>query len=119
MKAAVLRVLVCAAAVMLASAGCNYAKRVMYLQVVNRSAEPMRNLEVTYPTGAFGLYELRNEETHRHMVPVGTPCKFRIAFEDQRGKAYASEFNLGSKCPNEIAFDVGEDLKVTERQVRP
>lgn len=78
----------------------------------------MRNLEVTHPTGTFGLPELRNEQTHRHMFPVGTPCKFRIAFEDLRGKIYNYNFALGDKCPLEIAFDVSEGLKVTERTVR-
>jgi hypothetical protein len=112
-------VLVCLAAVMLFACGCNYAKPVMYINIANHSGRPMENLEVKHPGGIFGLPELRNEQTHRHMVPIGTPCKFSIAFEDQVGKKYADNYDLGIKCPTEIAFEVGAGMSISERQVRP
>jgi len=79
----------------------------------------MENLEVKDPTGIFGLPELRNQQTHRQMAPIGTPCKFSIAFEDQTGRKFAENFDLGTKCPLEVAFEVGDGMRVTEKQVRP
>ena len=109
----------CLMAASLALAGCNYVKPMMYVQIVNRSGQRMENLEVKCPTGIFGLPELRDEQTHRHLLPVGTPCKFSVAFEDQSGKPYAGSFDLAAKCPTEVAFDVGAGLQISERLVRP
>jgi hypothetical protein len=119
MKAAADVLLVCLAAILLSLAGCNYVKPMMYVQVVNRSGHPMENLEVKHSAGTFGLRELRDEQTHREMVPFGTPCNFSVAFEDQTGKPFVGKFELGAKCPTEVAFDVGAGMSVTERLVRP
>jgi hypothetical protein len=100
-------------------AGCNYVKPVMYVQIVNRSGHPLRNLEVKHPAGIFGLPELGDEQTHRHMLNVGTPCRFSIAFEDQTGKPYRGNFDLGAKCPTEVAFAIGPGMQVSETPVRP
>jgi hypothetical protein len=99
-------------------AACNYVKPVMYIQVVNSSGHPMRNLELKYPTGTFGLPELRDNQTHRHMAPIGAPCKFSLAFEDQAGKKYTKDFDLGATCPLEIAFQIDSAMQVSERTVR-
>ncbi len=109
----------CATASVLLAAGCNYVKPVMYIDIANHSGRTMINIEVTHPTGIFGLPELRGEQLHQHMAPIGTPCKFSIAFEDQSGKKYAQNFEIGTKCPTEISFDIGEGMSITERQVRP
>jgi hypothetical protein len=119
MKPAALVIPACLAAVVLACLGCNYIKPVMYIDIVNRSGHPMRNLEVQHPTGIFGLAQLGNEQTHRHMAPIGTPCKFSIEFEDQLGRKYAGKYDLGAKCPIEVAFEVGDGMSISERQVRP
>jgi len=119
MKPAAPVILACLAAAVPASTGCNYVKPMMYIDVVNRSGQPMRNLEVQHPTGIFGLAQLGNEQTHRQMAPFGTPCKFSVEFEDQMGKKYAGSYDLGAKCPTEVAFEVGAGMKVSERQVRP
>lgn len=109
----------CMAALLLSVSGCNYIKPVMYLGIENHSGHPMENLEVKYPAGTFGLPELRDEQTHRHMVPAGTPCTFKITFEDQTGKSYAGAYDFGAKCPTEVAFEVGAGMSVTQRVVRP
>ena len=106
-------------AVVLAASGCNYAKPMMYIDIVNHSGHPMENLEVKYPAGTFGLPELRNEQTHRRMAPAGTPCAFRITFEDQTGKKYAQDYDLGAKCPTEAAFEVGDGMSISAKRVRP
>lgn len=101
------------------SAGCNYVKPVMNIEIVNQSGHPIENLEVKHPTGIFGMPELRDGQTHRYLAPIGTPCRFSINFEDQTGKTYTSSADFGAKCPTEVAFDVGEGMKVSSRQVRP
>jgi hypothetical protein len=103
---------------MLFASACNYAKPVMYVHVTNHSGHPLENLELKYPSGSFGLPELRNEQIHRRMVPMGTPCKFRIAFEDQTGKKYSQDYDLGARCPTELHFDIGAAMKITETEVR-
>jgi hypothetical protein len=108
----------CLAAATLFATACNYVKPIMYINVSNRSGHPMRNLEIKHPSGSFGLPELRNGQTHRRMTPLGTPCKFGIAFEDQTGRKYATDYDLGAKCPTEIVFEVDEGMSVSERELR-
>jgi hypothetical protein len=111
--------LACVASLLLAFSGCNYVKPMMYVDIENHSGHPMENLEVKYPAGSFGLPELRDEQTHQHMVPIAAPCKFSIAFEDRTGKAYTRDYDLGAKCPTEIAFAVGAGMNISQREVRP
>jgi hypothetical protein len=118
MKTAAHVVLACLA-VVLASSGCNYVKPIMYIDIANHSGQPMENVEIKHPTGSFGMPELRNEQVHQHMTPIGAPCKFNIAFEDQTGKKYSNDYDLGAKCPTEVAFEVGAGMSVSERQVKP
>jgi hypothetical protein len=118
MKAAAPVVLACLSA-LLALLGCNYIKPILYIDIANHSGHTMQNLEVKHPTGIFGMPELRNEQTHRRMVPLGTPCKFTLSFEDQTGKTYVQSYDLGAKCPSEVAFEVGAGMSVSEREVRP
>ena len=106
-------------AVALISSACNYTKPVMYINLSNSSGHAMRNVELMHPTGTFGLPELRSGQTNQHMVPIGAPCKFKVKFEDEAGKMYTTDYDLGTKCPTEIAFTVGEGMTVSERQLRP
>jgi hypothetical protein len=119
MKIAAHVVIGCAAAAALLASGCNYVKPIMYIDIANRSGQNMRNLELKYPTGSFGLPELRNEQTHRRMTPMGAPCKFSLAFEDQAGKKYTGDYDLGAKCPTEVAFEVGAAMNVGVKKVQP
>ena len=119
MKLAARAVFACLSLVMLGASACNYAKPMMYIDVANHSGQAMNNLEVKYSGGTFGLPELRDAQTHQRMVAFGTPCKFGIKFEDQSGKKYVGDFDLGAKCPTEISFEVGSGLSLTEKLVRP
>jgi hypothetical protein len=119
MKCSAPVLLACTAALLLVSSGCNYVKPMMYVDLENQSGHPMENLELKYPNGSFGLPELRDQQTHQHMVPIGAPCKFSISFEDQAGKAYTGDFDFGAKCPAEVAFAVGAGMSVSQRVVRP
>lgn len=119
MKTAAPVVLSFLAALVLAFAGCNYAKPIMYIDIANHSGTSVENIEIKHPTGIFGMPELRNEQGHQHMTPLGAPCKFSIAFEDQSGKKYTGDYDLGYKCPREVAFEIGPGMSVTGKPVRP
>lgn len=123
MKASSLLAWLCLPFLLLACTGCNYVKPVMYVQIVNRSGQAVENLEVKHPTergpGQFGLPELRDEQTYRHMIPIAKPCQFGIDFDDRSGKHYSKSFDFGAKCPTEIAFEIGAGLSVSQRTVRP
>lgn len=97
---------------------CNYTKPVMYLDLANQSQSTMHNIELTHPEGIVGIPRLRPGEMHQHMTPIGSPCKFKLNFEDENGKAYHQEFDLGQKCPTELAFDVGSGMQAQTRVVK-
>ena len=104
---------------LLCSLACNYTKPVMYIDVANHSGHELENIEVKHPTGAFGLPKLRNEQTHQHMAPIGSPCSFTLAFDDEKGKHYLSNYELGANCPTELVFEVGPGFSVSQRTAKP
>jgi hypothetical protein len=53
------------------------------------------------------------------MTPIGSPCKFKLAFDDQTGKHYVSDYDLGAKCPTELVFEVGAGMSVSQRTAKP
>jgi hypothetical protein len=118
-----LRALFCLAALLLVSAACHYRKPMMYVEVANHSGHEMENLEVDYPNGddvsSFGMPELRDGQTSRHLVPTGWPCKFTITFGDQNGKQYLKNFDLGSQCASETAFAVDSEMKISRVAAQP
>ena len=71
MKIAARVIPACLMSAALTFSACNYTKPVMYINIANVSGHAMRNLELTHPTGTFGLPELRNGQTHQHMAPIG------------------------------------------------
>jgi hypothetical protein len=118
MKSFHLYLLACMAAVLLLCAGCNYTEPVMYVEIANRSGQKLENVVVQYPRGAFGLPMLRDGQTHRRMLTLGSPCKFSIAFQYPPGTAHSSDFDLGTKCPTEELFEVGPGLRISARRGR-
>jgi hypothetical protein len=99
-------------------AGCNYAKKIVYVEIANRSGQPMRNVELKYPSGSFGLAELRGDQSHERMVPAGSPCAFELNFENS-GKKFSQKADFGAQCPLRVGFDVGEGMKISSRVVKP
>ena len=85
------------------------------VRVVNNTSAPMRNLEVAYPGGSFGLGSLGTGEVHVRWVQTRkeSPCSFTVKHEDAAGKQYASKnFAFAENCPTEIAFTVDEQHQV-------
>lgn len=99
-------------------AGCNYTQKVMYINLANQSGQTLHNIELKHPTGTVGLPQLKDGQTHRHMAPIGSPCTFNVQFEDGAGKLVHKDFNLGEKCPAEVAFDVKDGMQISQRTVR-
>ena len=65
----------------------------------------MENLEVQYPTGIFGLPELRNEQTHRHMAAhserhASSASSLKIRRERSTPKVSISARNVPRKLPS-------------------
>jgi hypothetical protein len=109
---------VVAATLLMVIAGCNYTKPVMYVNLANNSGEAIRNVELKYPTGIFGLPELRSGLTNSRMVPKGEPCSFAVFFEDARHAEHKQTFELGAKCPMEVEFNVQPGFAISERTLK-
>lgn len=108
------------ALVTFALAACNYTKPWMHIDVVNNSGAEIRNVEVDYPGGSFGLYLLGNEQTHREFVQVSGPCIFKLRMADKQGNQKITKgLDFGDKCPNEISFNVGPNLLINGTVTRP
>jgi hypothetical protein len=108
-----------AAVVLALTAGCNYTKQIVYIDINNRSGQTMRNIEVTHPSGSYGVPELKDGQFHQYTAPVGSPCTFSLDFQDQAGKKYSANYDAGVKCPVEIELRIGEQMRVEGRTVRP
>ena len=122
MKSSSLFVLLCLlllGALLLTAGACNYTRSVMYIDIANRSGHMLENLEIKHPSGTFGLPKLRDQQTHQHMAPVGSPCKFTLAFDDEAGKHYVGDYDLGAKCPTELVFEIDTGMNVRSRTEKP
>ena len=109
----------CPSLLLLTSGACNYTRPVMYIDIANRSGHALENLEMKHPGGTFGLSMLRDQQTHQHMAPHASPCKFTLAFDDLAGKHYVGDYDLGAQCPAEVVFEVGAGMRVSQRTERP
>ena len=86
------------------------------IRVVNNTGAPIRNLEVAYPGGTFGIPTLSADQIHMRWVQtkMDKGCHFTVKFEDTSGKQYASkDFNFAKSWPVEIAFNVDPVHNVT------
>jgi hypothetical protein len=118
MKRTVLFVL--AAALFVCLAACNYSKPAMYVTLTNNSGTTLRNVEVDYPGGVYGMNLLGNDQTNRRIVALTPPCKFTVKFDAEPGKtAEPHGFDLGDTCPKEVIFTVEKGFAVTRRIVQP
>lgn len=88
------------------------------IRVANESGDTMRNLEVQYPGGYFGISTLAKEQIHMRWVQTKTDkgCHFTVKFDDANGKPYASkDFNFAQSCPIEVAFNVDTQHNVSSQ----
>ncbi|MCU1284821.1 MAG: hypothetical protein JWO13_1171 [Acidobacteriales bacterium] len=65
-------------------AGCT--SRVIVVRINNASAAPIRNIEVTFNGGSYGVSSLAPGKTHQnHIKPFGTST-LEVAYDDASGK---------------------------------
>lgn len=101
-----------------ANSACNYTKPGMYITINNQSGKTIRNLEVQYPGGIYGLPTLGDDQSNRRLVQVTPPCKFVVKFdEDPSVEPHAYQF--GEPCPKEITFTIGRDFAQFSMGTRP
>lgn len=100
-------------------AACNYAKPGMYVTLTNSSGITLRNIEVDYPGGIYGMASLANDQTNRRLVQLSPPCTFTIKFDTDTVKTEPHKFDFGDACPKEIVFTVDNTLSVTRRIAQP
>lgn len=118
MKRTALVVLLTALAISLAA--CNYRKPHMYVTLSNSSGKTLRNVEVDYPGGVYGMNLLGDDQTNRRLVALTPPCKFTVKFDIEAGThADPHPFDLGEQCPKEVIFTVERDLSVSRRIAQP
>lgn len=86
------------------------------IHVVNDSGGPVRNLEVAYPGGSFGIASLSPGQVHLRWVQTrnDSGCHFTLKHEDATGKQYSTkDFNFEHSCPTDITFVVDSRHEVT------
>lgn len=106
------------AALLLSSCGFRN-KPAMYLTVSNGSGDTIRNVEVNYPGGTYGVPSLANGSSNRRNVALSGACKVTVKFETKDGKQVASKpFELGQKCPPEILVDIDSAMNVSAKAVQ-
>ena len=89
------------------------------IRVDNQTGGTMRNLEVSYPGGYFGIPTLGADQVHMRWVAAKPEkgCHFVVKFEDNVGKQFVShDFGFEQQsCPLEIAFLVDANRNVSSQ----
>ena len=99
--------------------GCNfYIKPKMYVSVSNVSGQTLRNIEVAYPGGSYGMPALGDQQTNRRIVEYEGQCKFTVNMEDTSGKKLGQkQFDVGGKCPEELLIEIKPNFEVESRSL--
>lgn len=111
--------------------GCsNFKRQQMYIQLNNQSGVTLRNIEIDYPGGVYGMSALENDHTNRKLqaigessaaMPTGTvgkTCKFTLKFEDNRRAQVSKDWDFGTNCPQEVSLTIGQDFSVSGKVLR-
>lgn len=89
------------------------------IRIDNQTGNTMRNLEVSFPGGSFGIPTLGADQIHMRWVAAKPEkgCHFVVKFEDNGGKQYVShDFAFEQQtCPIEIAFRVDANHNVSSQ----
>ncbi len=95
-------------------AGCDYRKTTMNVTVKNGSPQTLRNIEVDYPGGIYGVTEMPAQQADTRSIAITGACKFKVAFENMAGKRLepAKAIDLGSSCPKSVTLTLKDDLTI-------
>lgn len=101
---------------MLSLTACwEYVKPRVSIDVTNKSHEAIRNIEVDYPGGTYGIPSLDVYAVNHHTAEIDRKnCVLKVSFEDSKGHAMGGkDFNLGETCPSKISVVVDAQMTVT------
>lgn len=86
------------------------------MTVTNASSTLIRNIEVDYPGGSYGIPKLEpaGENHHKEGIDAAKACKFTVKFEDASGHSLGGqELNLGDSCPLKVSMQVDSHWAVS------
>src|SRR6266704_5251469 len=86
----------------------DYVKPRVAIDVTNKSHEPIKNIEVNYPGGTYGIPALDVYAVNHHASDIDKKnCVITVKFEDSTGHAMGGkQINLGETCPSKIALTI-------------
>ncbi len=94
---------------------CNYHKARVAIDLTNKSHTPIKNIEIDYPGGTYGITALDIYAVNHHTVEVDNKgCTLKVSFEDAGGHAFGgNEIKMGDQCPPHISLLVNAQLAVS------
>ncbi len=103
------------------SACKQYVKPQMAIDIVNKSHGSIRNLEIDYPGGSYGIPALDVYASDMHRVELSDvkKCSVTLHFEDPNGKQLGGkEIAFGQTCPKAIRLTVDSQLAVSGETIQ-
>ena len=99
---------------LLLTACWDYVKPRVAIDVTNKSHEAIRNIEVNYPGGTYGINSLDVYAVNHHTAEIDKKgCIVNVKFEDATGHAMGGkQMNLGETCPSKISLTVDAQMAV-------
>ncbi len=102
-----------ALAVLLSS--CHYVKPRVAIDLTNKSHVPIKNIEIDYPGGSYGVPALDVYALNHHTAEIDQhPCVLKIRFDDNGGHSQPEQqIKLGDSCPPKVSLVVNAQLAVS------
>ncbi len=99
--------------------GCKRSNPTVAIDVTNKSQAAIKNVEVVYPGGSYGIPSLDVSAVNHHKAEVESKgCVFKLKFEDANGHALGgNEMKLGDVCPPKVSLKVDAQMAVSAEAV--
>jgi hypothetical protein len=93
----------------------DYVKPGVVFDLTNKSHEAIKNIEVNYPGGTYGVTSLDVYAVNHHTADIDKKnCVINVKFEDSTGHAMGGkELNMGETCPSKIQLVVNAQMQVS------
>jgi hypothetical protein len=93
----------------------DYVKPRVVFDLTNKSHEAIKNIEVNYPGGTYGVTSLDVYAVNHHTADIDKKnCVINVKFEDSTGHAMGGkELNMGETCPSKIQLVVNAQMQVS------
>jgi hypothetical protein len=101
--------------ILLLTACWKYVKPRVTIELTNKSHEIIKNIEVDYPGGSYGVPSVDVYGVHRHTAEIDKRnCVFTVKFEDSAGHAMGGkQVDLGETCPSKVLILVNAQMAVS------